>query len=401
MVDFKTLKSYFSVSKDLVVVNQMIPYDLFINSSVVKDKQKFIRIFAKGDTLAPEQLDTFKEKYFQIYVAEEQRKDFFSALRNLGGSNDTQKMSIIKERAIDYLTHIFDPQKEFTTELLSETISACKDTVEGMVDMLEEYNITKLSGLIANLSFHDFYTFDHSINVSMYCITIYREMKPQASRSALVNVGLGGLLHDLGKIKIPTSILNNPGKLSDEEFAEIRKHPTFGVNLLLKNEADIDIDEEIELGIISRVIGEHHENVDGTGYPNKLKDKEIHMFSKVCAVADFFDAITTKRAYSNVLGVENAIKIMENTVGKKIDAKVFEVFSKYAKKTMSANFTYEMHENFDPTLPYKELPIVKVKVEKAKQDFGKIKTNGWGEKPDKDYGKIKKVEDKIKKKKAS
>jgi HD-GYP domain-containing protein (c-di-GMP phosphodiesterase class II) len=384
MVDFKTLKAYFSVSKDLIVVNQMIPYDIYINSSVVKNKQKFIRIFAKGDTLRPDQLEEFKDKYYQLYVSEEQRKDFFKALVKVGGGvQDSEKMELIKDRALDYLNHLFEPEKEFTTEFLSETINACKDTVDGMIDMLEEYNITKLSGLIGNLSFHDFYTFDHSINVSMYCIVIYREMRPKASRSALVNVGLGGLLHDLGKIKISTSILNNPGKLSPEEFAEIKKHPVFGVDLLLKKEADIDVDEEIELGIISRVIGEHHENIDGTGYPHGLKDKEIHVFSKVCAVADFFDAITTKRSYSDVLNVENAIKIMENTVGKKIDAQVFEVFQKYAKKTMSANFVYELDESFDPTLPYKELPIRKVKVEKQKQDFGKIKAEGWGNDDDK------------------
>jgi HD-GYP domain-containing protein (c-di-GMP phosphodiesterase class II) len=397
VADLKSLKSYFSVSKDLVVIEQLIPYDLYINSSVVKNKQKFIRIFAKGDTLSIVELNHFKEKYFQLYVCEEQRKDFFSALKTLGAVDDTEKMSFIKDRAINYLNNIFEPEKEFTTELLSETINACKETVEGMVDMLEEYNITKLSGLIASLSFHDFYTFDHSINVSMYCITIFKELKPRATRSELVHVGLGGLLHDLGKVKISTSILNSPGKLTDEEFAEIKKHPNFGVNLLIQHEENLEIDKDVELELISRVIGEHHENVDGTGYPNKLVDKQIHIFSKVCAIADFFDAITTKRAYSDVLSIENAIKIMANTVDKKIDRKIFSVFEKYAKKTLSSQVRYEIDENFDPTIEYKVLPIRRVKVEKVKESFGKIKTDGWGDKPKEKFGKIKDADKKNKK----
>ena len=91
-----------------------------------------------------------------------------------GDFSEVQAAEFIKDSAIKYLHDVFDPKKEFSTEVLSETIQGCKDAVENMIDVLDEYSIDGLRGLIGNLSSHDFYTYDHSINVSMYCITILR-----------------------------------------------------------------------------------------------------------------------------------------------------------------------------------------------------------------------------------
>src|SRR5690606_13206199 len=134
-----------------------------------------------------------------------------------------EKSAVLKTSAIRYLENIFSPEETLTSEILSQTISDCRDVVENMVDVLQNYDIDQLRDLIGSLSFHDFYTYDHSINVSMYCILIYQALNPHASRENIVHAGLGGLLHDLGKIKIPTEILNKAGKLDDDEFNEIKK----------------------------------------------------------------------------------------------------------------------------------------------------------------------------------
>ena len=364
--------SFFSVRYDLVQVDKPLLFDLYINSSIVKGKEKFVRIFPAGEVLKKDDLEEFHKKYLQIYVAEDQRKTYLRSLMQ-SNTDDVIKTNVLKDAALDYLHNIFDKNKEFSTELLSQSIEGCREVVENMVDVLDDHNIDSLRGLIGNLSFHDFYTYDHSINVSMYCITIYRAVNPGAGRRELIHAGLGGLLHDLGKIKIPTHILNNPGGLTQEDYQTIKLHPDFGLELLLSGHCEVD--PSLDLKIIARVIHEHHENFDGTGYPGKLKGKEeIHLLARVCAIADFFDAVTTKRSYNEVLPVADAMNIMRKTKGTKLDPDIFDIFDKHVRYVRTdATRDLRLADSFDPTLPYAHLPLEEVSKFAKEMDFGKIK----------------------------
>ncbi len=348
-------RSFFSPAMDLILVDQELPYDIFINSSLLQNKEKFIRIFKKGNILSEEEKKDFIKKYHQLYIAEDERGMYLNSLVKASNFPESQKVEFIKDSAIKYLDNLFNPQKEFSTELLTETISGCRDIVESMIDVVQNQDIETLKDLIGQLSFHDFYTYDHSVNVSMYCITIYKTLRPNAARLELTHAGLGGLLHDLGKIKIPTHVLNNAGKLSDEEFGMIKKHPVFGKDLL--EEHNCSLPEDINLHVISRIINEHHENVDGTGYPNNLEGGEIHLLAKITAIADFFDAITTKRSYSNALTVNEALALMKKSVGKKIDEGLFQVFVKHLNKKIPNKSYLDVDDDFDPSRPYDKLPV--------------------------------------------
>lgn len=365
-------RSFFSVSYDLIVYEKKIPFDLFVNSSSDKNKQKYVRVFPKDTDFSKTDLDDFRRKYRQLYVAEDQRNLYMKSLVNSGVASDAEAVTFIKDSAIQYLHNVFDPKKEFSTEVLYETISGCKDAVENMIDVLDDYNIDGLRKLIGSLSGHDFYTYDHSINVSMYSLTVLRALKPDATRAELLHAGLGGLLHDLGKVKIPTIILNKPEGLTDEEYAVIKTHPDLGLELLLESEG-MDF-EDLDLKTIARIVNEHHEDWQGTGYPKGLKEKEIHLLARVCAIADFFDAITTKRSYSDVVSISQAINIMEKTSGKKIDPKIFAAFVKHIEYT-KAGTTKElkMSDSFDPSIPYAAFPLEEVKAMFTDDDFGKIK----------------------------
>ncbi len=338
-----------------------------------------MRIFQSGGVLTREEVDQFHKKYYQLYVPEKQRGNF---LKSLVKSNldDVQKTNVIKDAALEYLQNIFDKEKEFSTELLSKNIEGCREVVESMVDVLDHHNIDSLRGLIGSLSFHDFYTYDHSINVSMYCIQIYKAINPKASRKELMHAGLGGLLHDLGKIRIPTHILNNPGGLSPEQYQKIKEHPDLGIELLLSGHCEVNSD--IDLRIIARVVHEHHENYDGTGYPRKLKGKEaIHLMARVCTIADFFDAITTKRSYNEVLSIQDAMNTMRKFRGIKLDPDIFDIFDRQVRYVRGhAGKDLSLLDSFDPTLPYAKLPL-EVGVKKNKDiDFGKIKLVESGKK---------------------
>jgi len=365
-------QSFFSIRHDLIVTDEVLPYDLFVNSSVVKEKEKFVRIFAHGGTLSSDEIQEYHRKYTQLYVPEGQRSLYMRSLVK-SSQDDVVKTNVIKDTAITYLNEIFNSGKEFSTEILSQGIENCREVVENMVDVLDTHNIDSLRNLITNLSFHDFYTYDHSINVSMYCITIYKAVNPKARRRELMHAGLGGLLHDLGKVKIPTTILNNPGGLSEEEYQTIKKHPDFGIDLLLSGHCEVSSD--IDLKIIARVIHEHHENFDGTGYPRKLKGKEeIHLLARVCTIADFFDAITTKRSYNEVLSIQDAMNVMRKFRGTKLDPEIFDIFDHHVRYVRATGVKeLKLSDSFDPTLPYDKLPVEEIKQFEKDMDFGKIK----------------------------
>lgn len=347
--------NFFSVSFDLIVIDRLVPYDLYVNSSASEEKERFVRIYPKNETLTLEDLKNFKKKYHQLYVHERQRDDYLKSLIHLKTASDILKTDVIKDSAIHYLDKLFSDEKEFTTELLSETINECKIAVESMVDVIKDYDVSKVQGLIASLSFHDFYTYDHSINVSMYCISLYSAAKPEASKEEIVMAGLGGLLHDIGKIRISTDIINKPEKLTEEEFTIIKDHPGYGLELLTDNPCDC---KGVDFGIIKRIVHEHHENFNGTGYPKKLAGADIHLLARVTAIADFFDAITTKRSYHDVLSTEDAIAVMSKAVGKKIDPQLFDIFTKSVKQlVLTGKMHKELPEEFDPCQPQNVLPF--------------------------------------------
>ena len=367
--------SFFSINFDLIVVGEVLGYDLYVNASGISGRERYVKIFKSQNILELRDLEIFRSKYPQLYVSEAQRGKFTRSLVKHSPIPDVAKAEILKDSALKYLHNIFDSGKEFNTALLSDTINGCREIVESMVDVFDKHDLKSIQGLIGSLSFHDFYTYDHSINVSMYCIAILKEIDPNISKQDLMHIGLGGLLHDLGKVKISTDILNNPGKLSPEEYGQIKLHPTYGIDLLLSGQCETPPD--IDLQVIARVIHEHHENWNGTGYPHKLKEEEISYFARICTIADFFDAITTKRSYNEVMAIEHAVGVMEKTAGIKIDPEIFKVFTSKVKKiVMSQKVDVKLADSFDPTLPYEKLPLEKVKVEEEKKDFGKIKIQG-------------------------
>ncbi len=359
--------SYFTVSFDLITVNTPVIYDMYVNSSNT-NKDRFIKIVSKGEVLTSGTVDSFK-KYHRVYVSEDERHLYMRSLVSSDSIEDLEKVGIIKDSAVRYLDDIFSPSKEFNTEILGQALEGCHESMKSMVGVIKDYDINNLKNLIGDLSFHDFYTYDHSINVSMYTVLILKHLKPSSTEDELTTAGLGGLLHDLGKVKVPTHILNKTDKLTDQEFAIIKSHPKLGIKIF--DETPMIL-EGANREVIKRVIVEHHENWNGTGYPNSIKGEEIHLVSRVCAIADFFDAITTKRSYSDVLPIEDALKVMERTAGKKLDPHMFQFFvEKISKVVLKGRGGIELPEDFDTEKPHKELPIQKIKPQKISSNFTK------------------------------
>ena len=156
----------------------------------------------------------------------------------------------------------------------------------------------------------DGYTHKHSERVAAFGVRIARHLGFDADSRAVVE--LSGLLHDVGKIGVPDAILNKPGKLTDEEFAQMRLHPVHGACILSNIQSD---------KVVSILPGVkcHHERWDGKGYPEGLKGEEIPLLGRLLGVADFLDALTSDRSYRKGLALEEALNMVKDLEGKAFD----------------------------------------------------------------------------------
>lgn len=170
---------------------------------------------------------------------------------------------------------------------------------------------------LARLKTADDYTYMHSVAVCALMIALARQLG--LSEHDTRQAGMAGLLHDLGKALMPLEVLNKPGKLTDEEFDIMKTHPAEGHKLLLEGHGVSDIMKDVCL--------HHHEKMDGSGYPHRLKGDEISLFARMGAVCDVYDAITSNRPYKAGWDPAESIKRMAEWQGH-FDTTVFQAFVK-------------------------------------------------------------------------
>lgn len=162
---------------------------------------------------------------------------------------------------------------------------------------------------MARLKSYDNCTYIHSIHVSV--LSVLFGIILNFNSKELENLSQAALLHDIGKTYLPLELLNKPDKLTNEEFAEIKKHPLYGYNLLKENDCIAPV---VKNAIIS-----HHENEDGTGYPNKLTSDEIAIFSKIIHITDVYDALTSKKAYKDTMTPAETLEYLSANSGTMFD----------------------------------------------------------------------------------
>lgn len=184
---------------------------------------------------------------------------------------------------------------------------------------LKELFIGSLKALTSSIDAKDRYTHGHSERVAYISRWIAERIcdEEPLEEEQIHRVYLAGLLHDIGKIGIDESVLRKNGKLTDQEFTCIRKHPSIGAGIL----REIKQMRDIVPGVLS-----HHERTDGRGYPDRLTGDQIPLIGKIVQLADSFDAMTSKRTYRNAMSVEKALEEIEKGLGTQFDEKIGRVF---------------------------------------------------------------------------
>ena len=170
-----------------------------------------------------------------------------------------------------------------------------------------------------NLSTYDNYTYVHSVNVDITSVVLGVALGLRDDE--LRKLSQAALLHDIGKTCLPIEILNKPGKLTEEEYEEVKRHSWHGYNMLKNNE---------EISSVTRnAILSHHENEDGTGYPRNLTSERIHKYAKIIHVADVYDALTTKRVNKDAMNPSDAMEYLMANTTTMFDKDIVATFMQY------------------------------------------------------------------------
>ena len=230
-----------------------------------------------------------------------------------------------------------DPRKVYLSESVKKRVS---EGIQYLYNNSDSPEFTNTSAKITNDLIHaidhndalavdisalktsDEYTFKHSVDVATISMIIARNLG--MSSKDVYNIGIAGLLHDMGKSKIPSEILNKPARLTDEEFAIMKAHPAEGAKILENTIQGMESDAYYQIAHDMALY--HHEKYDGSGYPCGIRGEEIPLSARIMAVADVYDALRSKRHYKDGFSKEKAMAIMKESRGTHFDAEIDDLF---------------------------------------------------------------------------
>ena len=231
---------------------------------------------------------------------------------------DLRQVEAVVKRALEH--HDLVVAKQRYENHLEELVEQRTVELDKALNSLEGAYRSTLKALTAALETRDSETHGHSERVVTYSLRLGREYG--LSSEAMKALEFGSLLHDIGKIGVPDSILRKPAKLTEEEWVRMREHPLHGQQILRGIEF---------LEGAARVVAQHHEKWDGTGYPLGLRCEEIDICARIFAVADAFDAITSDRVYRRGKPYEAAAQELDDWAGRQFDPKIVEAFHRVPK----------------------------------------------------------------------
>ena len=232
---------------------------------------------------------------------------------------DLRQVEAVVKRALEH--HELIVAKQRYENHLEELVEQRTEELDQALDSLEDAYRATLRALTAALETRDSETHGHSERVVSYSLRLGLEYG--LSREEMNSLEFGSLLHDIGKIGVPDSILRKPGKLTDEEWIRMREHPLHGQQILKGIEF---------LKGAARVVAQHHEKWDGSGYPLGVHGDEIDVCARIFAVADAFDAITSDRVYRRGKSYEEAAKELDEWAGRQFDPQVVDAFHRVPKE---------------------------------------------------------------------
>ena len=261
-------------------------------------------------------------------------------------------------RTVKELFHNLESKKRINLQGVKKTVKNLIDEVLSNREILVNF---------ADIRNFDDYTFSHSVQVCV--LSIITGISLGLDHIKLKDLATGALIHDIGKTRVDRELLNKPGDLTTEEFIEIKRHAERGFEILRANQ-DISL-------LSAHIAYQHHERWDGNGYPRGLREQEIHLYSRIVAVADVFDALVADRPYRKAYSTSQAISLMRRMSGSQFDPGILESYlvnvAEFPIGTVVALSSGEIGVVVDTNREKPILPVVRVIFSKRLKPLSVVK----------------------------
>ena len=291
-----TSTAFLPVRLDTLRCNSIVDFDLFLRSG----GQFVLYRSASQEFTEKNRRSLLEARVKHLFIRGENKAAYHRYL-------ESHLRTIIHDPALDSEAKaeiVYETAKLLVKDLLNnprlgENIRRGREFVETTVDYILK-GPEAFYSLIQVMSF-DYYLYTHSVNVCTLSLALARHVGI-TSETDLADVGTGALLHDVGKTRVPEAVLNKPGPLTPDEMDIVKLHPGWGLTMVRETG---EVSETVCLPVV-----QHHERMDGSGYPDGLAGDQIHPHSRMVAIADAFDAMTTERVYRSAAGAFTALDTM-------------------------------------------------------------------------------------------
>lgn len=313
----KTANQYHPISLHSLRVNTATNFDMYMKRAHPNQQERFVLYRRKNIPFTEHNRNTLTSHGTEeLYIDTSDKKEYQQYLeKNLDAIITDESVPIDDKSKIAYTCATGLVEDLLENPRSGEHIQRSKAVISNLADYLLHESQAFFS-LMATTSF-DYYTYTHSVNVSVFGIALAHRLG-RYSREQIKTMGSGLIVHDIGKSLMDQRILNKPGKLTDEEWVIMKEHPVNGVKLLRETG---QISEEALI-----IVESHHEKLDGSGYPNGLRGSAIHPYARIAALADIFDALTTRRSYKPARHSFPALQIMRDEMSDGLDQEFFREF---------------------------------------------------------------------------
>ena len=309
------MSEYTSISGNALLEDTEVDFDLFLRADA-GGSSNYVLYCRGGEDLSPERREELLSKHAdRLCISTEdvdkyieyQEKNLKKIINDENRST-RQKSGIVYQVATKVVADLLEnPKSGKNIERISEWAT---NTVGHIIQ-----DNNALSGLLG-VSSHDYQIYTHSVNTSVLGLLFGKHLS--FKEDELARIGSGMLLHDIGKLAIPLNVVNKPGHLTGDEFSAMKKHPKAGLEIL---------EHRSSVNVLSlKIVIQHHENYDGSGYPYGIKGEDIHLFARIARIIDAYDAMTSKRSYAEPMRPFAVLAEMKNKMPGCFDEKLLREF---------------------------------------------------------------------------
>ncbi len=309
--------NFFKVRINTLIPGKPVTFDLYVRVA-----GQIIMYLRNGDQLTKDKVDRLsaKDSGSHFYIRDTERvgyRDYVHEQLNSDQFDAFQKAQILRESSMTIMEELFEQPD------VSIALEHSRPMVKEFVHLMDT-EPTAMAHLIS-LSGHDFYTYNHSLDVAIYSMGLADALG--FNKKELEEMGLGALFHDIGKRQVSLDILTKKGPLDDAEWAQMQKHPQYG--LIILNEQNVS-------DAVKAACFEHHESFVGNGYPQQLPGQDIHPFGRIVAITDTYDAMTTQRSYNVPMKPLDAVTMMKEKLAGRYDPEMLKAMHSVLFKLKAA-----------------------------------------------------------------